>query len=90
MTRIVSTVTRHGKVGTPPVRRKKNRRETTHSLCFCALSNSFQICVVGIKNESPLIGLVYPDKEMLKVWVQKNKDATAREQVDVKRFRGTK
>jgi len=41
-----------------------------------------QICVVGIKNESPLIGLVYPDKEMLKVWVQKNKDATAREQVD--------
>jgi len=41
-----------------------------------------QICVVGRKNEAPFIALVYPDKEMLKNYVQKNKDATARAQVD--------
>ena len=42
-----------------------------------------QICIVGRKNEAPFIALVYPDKEMLKTWVQKNKDATAREQVSI-------
>merc|ERR1719167_512768 len=41
-----------------------------------------QICIVGRKNEAPFIALVYPDKEMLKNYVQKKKDATARAQVD--------
>jgi len=41
-----------------------------------------QICVIGRKNETPLIALVYPDKEMLKAWAAKNKDTTTREQLD--------